>query len=430
MSEAYAERRGALSAPEAAGLPQNGDPVLLHSLQDGLGLADVPRWTRLLLALAPRISHGSITVTLPDGRAFVARGSEPGPAADLAIRDHRFARRLLLGGNLAVGQAYIEGGFDSDDLAALTEFACRNSDLDSTLMGRPWLRLLRRVGFALAANSRRGSRRNIAYHYDLGNDFYRQWLDPSMTYSAALWPRGDETLEQAQRAKYRRLAGTVLQLRPGSRVLEIGCGWGGFAELAAKEFGARVHAVTISREQHDYTSRRIFEAGLAERVRVELRDYRDLDGQYDAIASIEMIEAVGEKFWPVYFRQLRDRLQPQGRIGLQVIMIADRYFESYRGTMDFIQAYIFPGGMLLSPATIAAQSRAAGLAVTDCLTFGADYARTLRLWRQRFEAAWPQIESLGFDTRFRRMWRYYLAYCEGGFNAGAIDVAHYGFARD
>lgn len=437
MSEAWAEREtplqrvtdAAMEAMRPHHMPAaEPHPLVLKNAQDAFRLPGLPRWTRLMLALAPRISHGSITVGLPDGRAVMARGAQGGPDARLQINDHAFARRLLLGGNLGVGRAYIDGAFDSPDLATLTHWACLNTDLDDTLMGKPWLRLARRIGFALAANSRRGSRRNIAFHYDLGNAFYARWLDPSMTYSAGLWQRGDESLETAQTNKYRRLARDVLKLSPGQSVLEIGCGWGGFAEVAAREFGARVHAVTISREQYDYTCRRMQEAGLNEQVKVELRDYRDLDGQrYDAIASIEMIEAVGEKYWPVYFRRLRDSLNPDGRIGLQVIVIADRYFESYRGTMDFIQAYIFPGGMLLSPATIAGQSAAAGLRISSSFSFGRDYARTLNDWHRRFEAAWPEIRELGFDERFRRMWRYYLAYCEGGFNAGTIDVMQYGF---
>lgn len=422
----------AAPAPQAIG---TAEPLMLKSAQDALRLRGVPRWTRLMLSLAARVTHGSITMTLPDGRALQARGSHPGPAARLDINHHRLAKRLLLGGNLAVGEAYLDGDFDSPDLAALTEWACRNSELDATLMGSPWLRLVRRIGFALAANSKRGAKRNIAYHYDLGNEFYAQWLDPSMTYSAALWRTADQTLEQAQLEKYRRLAGEVLQLKPGQLVLEIGCGWGGFASLAAREFGAQVHAVTISREQHDYARARIQAAGLGERVQIELRDYRDLAGHYDAIASIEMIEAVGEKYWPRYFTQLRERLTPQGRAGIQAIVIDDRYFQDYRGTMDFIQAHIFPGGMLLSPQTVQQQAMRAGLKVDGAFSFGRDYARTLKLWHRDFEAAWPQIRALdsrsklAFDERFRRMWRYYLAYCEGGFNAGTIDVLQYGFAR-
>ncbi|QDO99031.1 class I SAM-dependent methyltransferase [Ferrovibrio terrae] len=443
MSDVFADRKSALGraaetispAGAAHRAAASAEPLLLKTAQDALRLRNVPRWTRLMLALAARVTHGSLTVTLPDGRALQARGTQPGPDARLDINRHRLAKRLLLGGNLAVGEAYLDGDFDSPDLAVLTEWACRNGELDNTLMGKPWLRLLRRIGFALAANSRRGSRRNIAYHYDLGNDFYARWLDPGMTYSAALWRDEQQTLEQAQTEKYRRLAGEVLRLRPGQRVLEIGCGWGGFASLAAREFGAQVHAVTISREQHDYAQARIQREGLSEQVQIELRDYRDLTRRYDAIASIEMIEAVGEKYWPRYFTQLRERLLPHGRAGIQAIVIADRYFEDYRSTMDFIQAHVFPGGMLLSPQAVQQQATLAGLRVEDAFSFGRDYARTLHLWHRSFEAAWPQIRALdarnklAFDERFRRMWRYYLAYCEGGFNAGTIDVLQYGFSR-
>lgn len=451
MSDIFADRTSALDratdmaigaaadAMDYAGLAPHpvstAEPLILKAAQDALRLRGVPRWTRLMLSLAARVTHGSITMTLPDGRALQARGDHPGPAARLDINHHRLAKRLLLGGNLAVGEAYLDGDFDSPDLAALTEWACRNGELDTTLMGSTWLRLLRRAGFAFAANSKRGSRRNIAYHYDLGNDFYALWLDPGMTYSAALWRDENQTLEQAQSEKYRRLAGEVLQLKPGQRLLEIGCGWGGFACLAAREFGAQVHAVTISREQHDYAKARIQQEGLSERVHVELRDYRDLTERYDAIASIEMIEAVGEKYWPRYFTQLRDRLRPQGRAGIQAIVIDDRYFQDYRGTMDFIQAHVFPGGMLLSPQTVQQQATRAGLKIDDAFSFGRDYARTLNLWHRSFEAAWPRIRALdtrnklAFDERFRRMWRYYLAYCEGGFNAGTIDVLQYGFSR-
>lgn len=400
----------------------SGHVIELKTPQDALRLPRLGRWTRVMLSLAPMLRKGSITITLPDGRAVVARGPEPGPNAAITLRGTRFPRRMLLGGNLGVGQAYVEGDFDCDDLGTLAHWACVNGELDDTLMGKPWLRALRRVAFAFAKNSRRGSRRNIAYHYDLGNAFYAQWLDPSMTYSSAIYTAPDQTLEAAQAEKYRRLAGDVLRLSPGEKVLEVGCGWGGFACFAAREFGANVHAITISREQHDYARRRVFEAGLADKVQIELRDYRDIGGQYDAIASIEMIEAVGEAYWPTYFGMLHDRLRPGGRAGLQAITIQDRYFPAYRGTMDFIQAYIFPGGMLLSPSALKHEAERAGLALTRSDGFAQHYARTLAEWTRSFSEAWPHVRALGFDERFRRMWMYYLGYCEGGFRAETIDV--------
>lgn len=416
---ALGSTQGKNQAPSASA---SAPAIELRHPQDAFRQHNIPRWTRLMLSLAPQISRGTFTVGIDDGRRFIARGDGPGPDAEITLRGTRFPKRFLLGGQIGVGQAYMEGDFDCDDLPALTEWACVNAELDDTLMGKPWLRVLRRLAFIFANNSKRGSRRNIAYHYDLGNDFYRLWLDPSMTYSSGIYRHAGQSLEEAQAEKYRRLAGEVLALKPGERVLEVGCGWGGFACLAAKEFGAKVHGITISREQHDYARERVQREGLNDLVTIELRDYRDTTDHYDAVASIEMIEAVGEKYWPAYFGMLRDRLKGGGRAGLQAITIADKYFEAYRGTMDFIQAYIFPGGMLLSPASIAAQTKAAGLTIAAQDGFGQDYARTIAEWTQRFETAWPEIRALGFDERFRRMWRYYLAYCEGGFRAGCIDV--------
>ncbi len=429
MSEYAADRkdRFTLDGNQNHNRPDSIAPIELHSAQDAFRLHGLNRWTRLMVSLAPQLSRGSITIGLPDGRRVIARGPEAGPDTEITLRNNRFPKRMLLGGNLGVGQSYVEGDFDCDDLATLSEWACRNGELDDTLMGKPWLRVLRRLAFAFSTNSKRGSRRNIAYHYDLGNDFYRLWLDPSMTYSSAVYEHPGQSLEAAQAAKYRRLAGEVLRLSPGETVLEVGCGWGGFACLAAKEFGVSVHAITISREQHDFAKRRVFEAGLADKVQVELRDYRDSQGTYDAIASIEMIEAVGEKYWPTYFDMLRQRLHDTahgkaGRAALQAIVIQDKYFEAYRGTMDFIQAYIFPGGLLLSPQSIRDQAAQAGLQVTRSDGFAQDYARTLHEWTRDFSAAWPQIRAQGFDERFRRMWMWYLGYCEGGFRAETIDV--------
>ena len=403
-------------------------PIELRTYRDALSLPGVPRWLRLMLAMAPMVRHGSITITLPDGRIVRATGTTSGPDAALTVRDPRIGRRLLTGGNLSVGEAYIDGDFDSADLAALTEWAVRNDTLDDMLMGKPWFRTLRRVAHAFRSNSKTGSRRNIAHHYDLGNEFYAQWLDPSMTYSAAIYDRPDQDLAEAQAAKYRRLCQS-LNLQQDQKVLEIGCGWGGFAQVAATEFGAQVHAITISRAQFEHTSRQIFNAGLNDRVRVELRDYRDIDGTYDRIASIEMLEAVGEKYWPTFFDKLHAALRPGGLVALQVITIADRYFESYRTTMDFIQCYIFPGGMLPSPTGLRQQVERAGLTWRSDTWFGSDYATTLAVWNRQFQAAWPSIRALGFDERFKRMWEYYLAYCEGGFRAGTIDVAQVCVAR-
>jgi cyclopropane-fatty-acyl-phospholipid synthase len=294
---------------------------------------------------------------------------------------------------------------------------------DSTAL---WL--ARRLWHALNANTRRGSKRNIAAHYDLGNNFYSRWLDATMTYSCALFARPETDLAEAQRAKYGAIA-DKLALAPGRRVLEIGCGWGGFASFAARERQANVTAITISREQLDFVRARIQREGLGERVDARLVDYRDLQGKFDAVASIEMFEAVGEKYWPAFFDKVASSLEPGGRAALQIITIADRWFEGYRKGVDFIQRYIFPGGMLPSPGALAREAARAGLKIDRQEFYGQHYAHTLGLWHERFRAAWPEIAPLGFDLRFRRMWEFYLAYCQAGFRSGSIDLTQLALVR-
>jgi cyclopropane-fatty-acyl-phospholipid synthase len=288
-----------------------------------------------------------------------------------------------------------------------------------------WLQVLRHW---LNRNTRRQARKNIHAHYDLGNDFYSAWLDPSMTYSSALFDSGSNDLTSAQVRKYQSLAQEI-ELKSGEHVLEIGCGWGGFAEYAAKNYDARVVGLTISREQHDYAKRRIFDAGLADKVDIRMQDYRDERGQYDRIASIEMLEAVGERYWPAYFAQLRDRLRPGGAAGIQTITIQERFFDNYKREIDFIRRYVFPGGMLPTPETLKSLGEKFGVPLRAEKIFGEDYARTLSEWRGRFRTAWPQITTLGFDERFRRLWEYYLAYCEAGFRSRNIDVRQMVFTR-
>jgi cyclopropane-fatty-acyl-phospholipid synthase len=285
-------------------------------------------------------------------------------------------------------------------------------------------RLRNRLMHRMNANTKRGSRRNVTHHYDLGNGFYQRWLDAGMSYSSALFSRSDQTLEDAQAAKQARTI-ALLQLRGGERVLELGCGWGGLAERLVRAAGCHVTGVTLSPAQLEYAAARLRAPELRSRTDVRLQDYRDVTGCYDRIVSIEMMEAVGEAYWPAYFRTLRDRLRPGGRAVLQAITIAEDRFEDYRRRPDFIQRYIFPGGMLPTISEIRRQAAQAGLKLRSVETFGASYARTLAEWRHRFLAAWPEIQSRGFDQRFQRMWNYYLAYCEGGFRAGAIDVGLY-----
>jgi len=409
----------------AATAPQSVDvtPANIGSI------AGIPPLARIVFGALARIRHGSMTVTLPDGRRLIFRGTEPGENAELVIRDFRLTRRFFSGGDLGAAEAFLDGMWDSPNVTAFLQFFLRNKEaLQDKMNGMPVARLFSRIGHLMRRNSKTGSRRNIEYHYDLGNRFYTQWLDPTMTYSAARFAHPGQDLSAAQINKYRSLAEQI-GLKPEHHLLEIGSGWGGFAEYAAKEIGCRVTGITISKEQLAFARERMAQKQLSHKVDIRYQDYRDVDEKFDRIASIEMFEAVGEEYWPTYFRKVRDCLKPGGKAGLQIITIADRSFAAYRKRADFIQRYIFPGGMLPSPAVLRQQVAQAGLTWADNLEFGLDYAETLRQWRERFRAAWPDIRTQGFDERFRRMWEYYFSYCEAGFRSGNIDVTQVTLAR-
>jgi cyclopropane-fatty-acyl-phospholipid synthase len=391
--------------------------------------AGLPASLRMFLDVAQRLDHGTLAITMPDGRAFRFAGRKPGPDATLIIHHPRAIRRLLLGGTIGFAESFMEGDWETPDLTALLELACANDDaLTKVTGGGRVLALVRRLWHVWHANTRSGSKRNIAYHYDLGNQFYERWLDPTMTYSSAVFTAPQQELAVAQANKYRAIA-EKLDVRPNQKVLEIGCGWGGFASFIAREFGCKVTAITVSKEQLAYTQERIQREGLGERVEARFLDYRDLAGRFDRIASIEMFEAVGEKYWPAFFGKVRESLEPGGRAALQVITIADRWYDSYRRSVDYIQRYIFPGGMLPSVSALSSEIRQAGLDLARQDFFGPDYARTLAEWRQRFVTAWPEIAPMGFDARFKRMWEFYLAYCEAGFRAQTIDVTQVALVR-
>ncbi|MBP7339701.1 cyclopropane-fatty-acyl-phospholipid synthase family protein [Niveispirillum sp.] len=388
------------------------------------------RMMRLLMSLAPSIRVGSLTIVLPDGRSHRFDGTETGPHGVLYVRNDRLARRMLLGGKLGFCESYLDGDWTSPDVPALFEMALLNeAELDRAMNGKAWVRVLNFLLHAAKPNSKSGSKRNIAYHYDLGNSFYCRWLDPSMTYSAAVYDDLDkpEALYDAQQRKYAAIAARM-DLQPGQHVLEIGCGWGGFAEYAAKVVGARVTGVTISQAQHDYAVARMQRAGLSHLVDIRLQDYRDITETFDRIASIEMFEAVGERYWPTYFNAVHERLKPGGKAALQIITIGEDHFEGYRKGADYIQRYIFPGGMLPSPTRLQAEVEAAGLRFDSTQSYGLHYARTLREWQVAFQAAWPELKD-GFDNRFKRMWEQYLWYCEAGFKVGTIDVVHVGISK-
>ncbi len=380
---------------------------------------------RALQDLLAQLTHGSLTLELPDGTRLEARGAQPGPAALLRLERWRPLLRLLSQGDLGLARSYRDGDWSSPDLTALLELGITNDSGwgDSLAAAGPVckaLRLLHRAN----ANTRRGSRRNIAAHYDLGNAFYGEWLDASMLYSSALFTPSAQSLEAAQAAKLDRICELLDldSLPPGARVLEIGCGWGALAVAIARRADVQVTALTLSREQLAHAQERVAQAGLSDRIELRLQDYRDVTGEFDRIVSIEMIEAVGERYWPAYFDTLRSRLKPGGHAVLQAITIDDEVFKQYRLHPEFIQTFIFPGGMLPNPASLQALAQGAGMALSCPESFGPSYARTLVNWRERFLARWTEIEAMGFDAAFKRLWHYYLCYCEAGFNAGRVDV--------
>ena len=389
-----------------------------------------PSWwsTFLRRALERLLRHarcGSLLVELPDGSRLQAEGSEPGPQATLTLHRWRPLRRLLWQGDLGLAESYRDGDWSSSDLTALLCYGAHNEAAwGDALSGSRLAAWTSRLAHLAHQNTRRGSRHNIAYHYDLGNAFYAQWLDESMLYSSALYERGDETLEQAQAARLQRILDLV-DAPTGAQVLEIGCGWGTLASALARQHGAQVTALTLSTEQLSHASARAARDGVADQVDVRLQDYRDVQGRYDRIVSIEMIEAVGEAYWPTYFRTLADRLRRGGHAVLQAITIDEPYFERYRRGADFIQRHIFPGGMLPTVNAMAHEAQRAGLRLEVNQQFGLGYAATLAAWRRRFLAAWPTIEALGFGGSFKRLWEYYLCYCEAGFRSGRITVGLY-----
>ncbi len=382
-------------------------------------------WTRTLLSLIGRLSVGELTIVLPGGALHRVTGATRGPAAELHLHDRGAARAFLSGGALGFAEAYVDGQWSSPDLPTLLHLAALNEDALAGTWNGGWMsRAVARVQHLLRANTKAGSRRNISYHYDMGNAFYSLWLDPGMTYSSALYTAPGMSLEDAQDVKLGRVA-DLLEVAPGHRVLEIGCGWGGMAEHLTRRHGAHVTGLTLSTEQLAWAKRRLSDTDADMR----LQDYRDVTGTYDRIVSIEMVEAVGEANWPRYFATLRDRLKSGGSAVVQSITIADDRFEAYRRSADFIQKHIFPGGMLPSPAALRAQAERAGLRVAHMEPFGLSYALTCAEWRRRFLDAWPEIAALGFDARFKRLWDYYLAYCEAGFRAGTVDVSLWVFEK-
>ena len=375
-----------------------------------------------LMAIFSRLQFGKLKVTMPNGEVREFQGAGSGPSAELHIQSMNAVSRMISDGKMGFCEAVMDGEATSPSMAELIELAVlHDTMLTKEMNAGLWRRLALQLFHGLRHNSRSNAAKNIAYHYDLGNDFYASWLDSTMTYSSAVYDTDSDDLSTAQTNKYRNLA-DLADIQPGDHVLEIGCGWGGFAKYAIEQRGARVTGITISKEQFDFASKRLADAGLSDRADVQLIDYRDLKGRFDKIVSIEMFEAVGQKYWATYFDALSSLLKDDGKAAIQSITISDEAFEEYRREPDFIQRYIFPGGMLPSMPRLEKPVAAAGLQLVEANGFGLHYARTLAEWRDRFNEAWPTLADGKFDNRFKRMWELYLSYCEGGFRAGMIDV--------
>ena len=383
---------------------------------------NLPRYFGQVFDMASDMNSGRLDFALPDGRIFRAEGKNAGPVAQVDIHNPEVFARLIREGDLGFSDAYLEHWWSTPDLQAFMDWVhADNDDLYDGFPGMGLVRFYEKLRFWLQSNSKRQARKNISHHYDLGNDFYGLWLDETMTYSSALFTTGQESLEAAQIAKYASMV-DQMGVKEGDHVLEIGCGWGGFAEYAAKERGLKVTGLTISKEQLEYSNKRIESKGLQDKVNIKLQDYRDEKGRYDGIASIEMFEAVGQKYWPVYFETIKNCLHPGRQATLQIITVQDARWEVYQRGVDFIQKYIFPGGMLPSPNALKAEVQNAGLSVVKSKEFGLSYSQTLRRWHDVFNAKWDQAAALGFDDRFRRMWNFYLTSCAATFESGNCDV--------
>lgn len=386
------------------------------------GQNNLPKYFRQAFAVLRNIRHGVLEIALPDGRVFRVEGPESGPVGHIDVIRPEVFTRLVRDGDLGFSDAYLEGDWTTPDLQTFLDVVLMNNkEIAKGYPGSSLLRAYERLRHWMNTNTRTQAQKNIAYHYNLGNDFYGLWLDETMTYSSALFTTGQEGLAKAQTAKYASLC-DEMGMKEGDHLLEIGCGWGGFAEYAAGTRGARMTCLTISQEQHDFAKERMLKAGLVEWVDIVMRDYRDETGQYDGIASIEMFEAVGERYWPTYFQVVHDCLKPGANATLQIITMANDLFPRYRKTVDFIQKHIFPGGMLPSPDVLRHQIDISPLEFVRSREFGESYSLTLRRWHAVFNQRWGEIAALGFDEKFRNMWNYYLASCAAGFHAGTTDV--------
>lgn len=401
----------------------------MNSLSNTLtkNIEETTVWTKLFLDTMSKVRKGSIVIKTSDGDFFNFRGPENGEDVTIVIHSWKFAEELFMKGDIGLGEAYIDGHWDCEHINKLINFGIQNkSEFEKIIRGSFLKILFYRAKHLLNRNSKKGSEKNIHAHYDIGNSFYSLWLDPSMTYSSAIILDENEDLQLAQMRKYQSVL-DKLNLKSGDHILEVGCGWGGFLEYAANK-GIKVTGVTISREQYDFACKRL--ANFTDLVDVKYQDYRDINGKYDHVVSIEMFEALGEQYWQQYFSKLYSLLKPGGKLVVQSITINNKDFKTYRKGTDFIQQYIFPGGMLPSPEVFKVTSQKVGFIYENEMSFGLDYAITLKKWEEAYLLQLDKIKSLGFDNKFLRTWSFYLKYCQGAFEAEQISVYHFQLTKN
>ena len=372
-----------------------------------------------------KIQFGELSVNFPSGNVKIFSGNEGDEKADLIINNYKFISKILKRKSIGFAESYMDGDFSSTNLTNLLLLAFKNENYFlENLKTNIFFNIFSKFKHFLNENTTSQSKKNIKYHYDLGNNFYTKWLDDSMTYSSACFEQENQNLFDAQLNKYHKIA-EALELNENSKVLEIGCGWGGFSEYAAKNFKSKIDAITISKAQFEYASKKIQKEGLGEKVTIKFKDYRDIDNQYSNIASIEMFEAVGKKYWENYFEIVKNSLLSSGKAALQIITIDKKRSFDYQRQPDFIQKYIFPGGMLPTKEELKKINQNLGLDFYETKSFGSSYAKTLNLWNNQFQLSWQDLVNQGFSERFKRMWEFYLSYCETGFISKSTDVSHF-----
>ena len=379
-------------------------------------------WNNLFLSGVRNFSYGSIDIELPNGKIEKICANKTGPNANLKIADNKVIKEIINGGSVKFAELYMAKRLTSSNLTTLMHyFALNNDEAEDTFKISILKYFFNKLSHFKNKNSESQAKKNISYHYDLGNKFYGYWLDKSMTYSSAIFSKPNDDLEIAQTNKYKRLA-KLVSVEDGDNILEIGCGWGGFSEFLGKEYDCNVTAITISKEQYNYAKKRIKKANLDNRIDIRYCDYRKIVGKFDKVLSIEMFEAVGKEYWNNFFSKIRDVLNPDGTVGLQLITIDDKIYDVYKKNPDFIQKYIFPGGMLPSFEILTNVANKNYFNIDSVNSFSNDYAKTLNIWNKNFNKNWKKIEELGFDETFKLMWNYYLSYCEGGFLSKNIDL--------